>query len=107
MDTERFMLPIHHRLEERAQETAINILTSPPTSIPTPMFIHTTAASIRNRTGQFKRRRIHISPLKRLKDGLGKKLGEELISNFEVQDPYIVKPWWTPPEASIQDSREA
>jgi hypothetical protein len=92
LDIELFILPIYYRLEERVQKTAINILTSLPTLVPMSIFIYTIAANIRNRNSQFKRRHIYRSPLKRLKDSLRKKLGKELISNFEVRNLYIVEP---------------
>jgi hypothetical protein len=60
-----------------------------------------------NRTRLSKRHLAWKSSLTRLTDSLEKRLGRELVNNFEVRDPFIVEPWWIAPIVTIQDSKEA
>jgi len=60
-----------------------------------------------NRTRLPKRHLSWKSPLTSFADSLEKRLGRELVNNFEVRNPFIMEPWWIAPIVTIQGSKEA
>lgn len=58
-----------------------------------------------NRARLSKRHLSWKNPLKGLTDSLEKRLGRELVNNFEVRDLFIVEPWWIADMVTIQSER--
>ncbi|EED22643.1 hypothetical protein TSTA_061330 [Talaromyces stipitatus ATCC 10500] len=45
-------------------------------------------------------------PLHRLETAIDRKLGSDTSQRIETIYPFVVPPWWEPPEARINDTRE-
>lgn len=81
-------------LARLAEESRIRLMTSP---------LRSTLQLTRNqahRNGPF------TSPLHRLETAVDRKLGRGVCQRIEAIRPFVVPPWWEPPDMRIDDTRE-
>ncbi|EED13608.1 hypothetical protein TSTA_098650 [Talaromyces stipitatus ATCC 10500] len=86
--------PAELTLAKLAEEACLRIMTSP---------LRSTLYQIR---GQAHCNDPYTSPLHRLETAIDHKLGSDTSQCIETIYPFVVPPWWEPPEARIDDTRE-
>ncbi|EED11575.1 conserved hypothetical protein [Talaromyces stipitatus ATCC 10500] len=86
--------PAELTLAKLAEEACLRIMTSP---------LRSTLYHIR---GQAHRNDPYTSPLHRLETAINRKLGRDTSQRIETIYAFVVPPWWEPPEARINDTRE-
>ncbi|EED12707.1 hypothetical protein TSTA_052300 [Talaromyces stipitatus ATCC 10500] len=86
--------PAELTLAKLAEEACLWIMTSPLRS--TPYHVR----------GQAHRNDPYTSPLHRLETVINRKLGRDTTQRIETIYPFVVPPWWEPPEARIDNTRE-
>lgn len=97
---------MQHRLEKKAHETALNIISSPLRETLQKIY----QAPLRTRNPEQTRHyptANRSSPLKTIENSLKRRIGTEAFNDLEVREAFVVKPWWNPPTIKIHESREA
>ncbi|EED11537.1 conserved hypothetical protein [Talaromyces stipitatus ATCC 10500] len=86
--------PAELTLAKLAEEACLRIMTS---------LLRSTLYHVR---GQAHRNDPYTSPLHRLETAINRKLGRDTTQRIETIYPFVVPPWWEPPEARIDNTRE-
>ncbi|KUL81545.1 hypothetical protein ZTR_10067 [Talaromyces verruculosus] len=86
--------PSELTLARLAEEACLRLMTSPLRST-----LHSTRSHA-HRNDPF------TSPLHRLETTIDRKLGRGVCRRIETIHPFVVPPWWEPPDMQIDDTRE-